>query len=129
MLKALVIVNVLLTVPFGVAALISPEPLFMQFGVELSSAGALVARGYAATLIGYGVLLWGLRTSDSPTVTRYVLLSLVLFNGIEAVVQGVAAYHQVASGAIYANVVIHFLVMIWAAYALAFGAINRGGTP
>ncbi|MGE0484942.1 MAG: hypothetical protein AB7Q81_12445 [Gammaproteobacteria bacterium] len=114
MIKMLVRANLLLTLPFGVAALVNPEPLFLQFGVALSAPGALVARGYAATLIGYGILLWGVREVVDPDVLPALLLSIVLFNGLEAAVQAIAAVQGVAAGAIYLNVAIHLLVTAWA---------------
>ncbi|MGE0278955.1 MAG: hypothetical protein AB7R40_26480 [Nitrospiraceae bacterium] len=122
MAKHLVIVNIILTVPFGVAALASPQPLFAQFGVGLSDAGVLVARGYAATLIGYGVLLWGVRDAEGKGVLKFLLLSVALFNGIEAVIQAVAAFAGIAAGAIYVNVVIHALVTAWAFFLFTQGA-------
>ncbi|MGD9603156.1 MAG: hypothetical protein AB7O21_14875 [Gammaproteobacteria bacterium] len=119
MIRKLVVVNVLLTLPFGIAALLAPQPIFAQFGVALDADGALVARGYAATLIGFGLVLWGLRDSRDPAVVTPLLVGLLLFNAIEAGVQAAAATAGVATGAIGMNVALHAGVAAWLLGALA----------
>jgi hypothetical protein len=54
MVRLLFIVNTLLTLPFGVLALAAPSALFAQFGIQLDAGGALIARGYGATLVAFG---------------------------------------------------------------------------
>lgn len=110
MVKWLLIVNTLLTLPFGVAALVAPAAVFAQFGLNLDAGGSLVARGYSATLIGYGLALWLLRRCTDVKVLKPLLLSMVAFNAIEAVIQGVAGLHSVAMPVIYANVALHGVV-------------------
>lgn len=107
MVRSLLLVNTLLTLPFGLAALVAPVEVFAQFGVALDAGGALVARGYAATLIGYGLALWRLRSVTDASVVRTLLLSLVAFNLIEAVIQGLAGLQGVAAAMIFGNVLIH----------------------
>jgi hypothetical protein len=115
--KLLLIVNTLLTLPFGIAALAAPVQVFAQFGLKLDFGGALIARGYAATLIGYGLVLWLLRNTTETTVVKPLLISLVAFNAIEAVIQGVAGAEGIASPVIFTNVVLHGLVCGACAYA------------
>lgn len=118
MTKPLIVLNCLLTLPFGLAALAVPEPLFARFAVALDPAGALVARGYAATLIGYGLLLWGLRDAVEPRLTRYLLVSIIAFNAIEALIQGMAAAQGVAGGPIAMNAGLHAVVAAWSVLLL-----------
>ena len=110
MVKLLLIVNTLLTLPFGIAALAAPAEVFAQFGLKLDPGGMLIARGYSATLVGYGLVLWLLRHTSEATVAKPLLLSLVAFNGIEAVIQGVAGVQGLALPVIFANVGLHGLV-------------------
>jgi hypothetical protein len=117
MVKLLLIVNTLLTFPFGIAALAAPVQVFAQFGIELDPGGALIARGYAATLIGYGLALWSLRHFTETRFLKPLLISLVAFNAIEAVIQGVAGAEGLAAPVIFANVVLHGLVCGACAYA------------
>ena len=117
MVKLLFIVNTLLTFPFGIAALAVPVELFAQFGLKLDAGGALIARGYAATLVGYGLALWLLRHVREGQVVKPLLLSLVAFNAIEAVIQGVAGAQGLALPVIFANVGLHGLVCVACAYA------------
>ena len=80
MVRILLVLNTLLTLPFGIAALFSPDRLFAEFGLSLDAAGCLVARGYGATLVGFGTLLFLLRKTTDPGVVRSLLVALFLFN-------------------------------------------------
>ncbi|GAA4409911.1 hypothetical protein [Quisquiliibacterium transsilvanicum] len=117
MVKLLLVINTLLTLPFGIDALAAPAEVFAQFGLKLDAGGALVARGYAAALVGYGLLLWLLRHTRDRAVARPLLLSMVAFNGIEAVIQGLAGVQGTALPVILANVVVHGLVCAACLYA------------
>ena len=119
MVKALFIVNALLTFPFGVLALAAPAALFAQFGLRLDAAAALIARGYGATLVAYGVVLFLERQSTDGRTVRAFLLSMVLFNAIEAVIQGIAGTQGVAAAIIFANVAIHAVVAVLSVIALS----------
>ena len=112
MVKFLLVLNTLLTLPFGVIALASPGALFAQFGLQLDPAGTLIARGYAATLVGYGLALLLLRTTADPRTAKVLLWSLVLFNAIESVIQGIAGMQGVAQPIILANAALHGIVGI-----------------
>ena len=112
MTKVLLILNALLTFPFGIAALIAPRGVFSGFGVYLDPAGCLIARGYSAALIGYGTALFLLRNSRDPIVLKSLLCSLVAFNTVEAVIQGVAGAQGLAEPVIFANVIVHGIVAL-----------------
>jgi hypothetical protein len=118
--KGLFIVNALLTFPFGVLALAAPVALFAQFGLRLDAAAELIARGYGATLVAYGVVLFLERQSADGRTVRAFLLSMALFNSIEAVIQGVAGTQGVAAVMIFGNVAIHAVVAV-----LSFIALSR----
>lgn len=119
MIKVLFIVNALLTLPFGVLALIAPETLFQQFGLDLSPAGVLIARGYAATLIAYGLVLFLMRNTRDPGTLKAFLYSMVIFNLVETIIQGVAGSRGVANAMIWATAVIHSGVFALCVLALA----------
>lgn len=112
MVKALFILNVLLTLPFGILALAMPETVFAQFGLQLDAAGALVARGYGATLVGYGLVLLLMRSTTDPRTVKRFLWSMTAFNAIEAVIQGIAGAQGVALPMIYGNVALHGVVAL-----------------
>ena len=107
MLKLLLTVSALQTLPFGVGAVLVPGALFGQFGVSLNSAGELIARGYGATLIGYGLTLWGLRDSCSHASGRYICIGLAVFNVIEALIQFHAGFSGGAQSIILGNAGLH----------------------
>ena len=118
MVKSLFVVNALLTFPFGVVALAAPAALFAQFGLRLDPAGQLIARGYGATLVAYGVVLFLERQSADRRTVRVFLVSMVLFNAIEAVIQGIAGTQGIAAVMIFGNVGIHAVVAVLSFIAL-----------
>ena len=119
MVKKLFIVNAVLTFPFGVAALAAPAVLFASFGLPLDAAGALIARGYGATLVAYGLVLYLERQSTDPRTARPFLLSMVLFNSIEAVIQGIAGTQGIAATMIFGSVAVHAVVAVLSVIALS----------
>ena len=119
MIKVLFIVNALLTLPFGVLALIEPETLFRQFGLDLNPAGALLARGYATTLVAYGMVLFLMRNTRDAGTSKAFLYSMVIFNLVETIIQGVAGTRGVANAMIWVTAVIHSGVFALCIVALA----------
>ena len=119
MVKSLFVLNALLTFPFGVLALAAPAALFAQFGLRLDAAGELIARGYGATLVAYGLVLYLERQSADRRTVRPFLLSMVLFNSIEAVIQGIAGVQGIAATMIFGNVAIHAGVAAFSVIALS----------
>jgi hypothetical protein len=117
--KSLFILNALLTFPFGVFALAAPASLFARFGIQLDAAGELIARGYGATLVAYGALLYLERQSADRRTVRHCLLSMVLFNVIETVIQGVAGVQGIAAAMIVGTVAIHAVVAVLSVIALS----------
>lgn len=118
-MKALFVVNALMTFPFGVFALATPAALFALFGLHLNPEGELIARGYGATLVAYGVVLYLMRASTDRRTVRAFLFSMVLFNAIEAVIQGVAGAQGTAAPMIFGNVAIHTAVAVLSVIALS----------
>ena len=118
-IKNLFILNAVLTFPFGVLALAAPATLFAQFGLQLDAAGELIARGYGATLVAYGVVLCLVGQSADRRTIRAFLLSMVLFNSIEAVIQSSAGVQGIAAKMIFGNVAIHSAVAVLSVIALS----------
>ena len=96
-----------------------PAALFAQFGLQLDPAGELIARGYGATLVGYGVVLYLERQSSDRRTVRAFLLSMVLFNSIEAVIQGIAGVQGVAATTIFGSVAMHAVAAVLSIIALS----------
>lgn len=110
--KYLSIANAVLTVPFGIAALIAPAAVFSGFGIELDPGAELIARGYAATCIGYGLIFWLLRDNSFPNVTKALLLGSILFNLIEATIQCIGGLAGTASPGIWGTALAHSLMTL-----------------
>jgi hypothetical protein len=118
MIKKLFIANAILTIPFAIGGLLAPAPVFAPFGVTLDAGGALIARGYASTLMAYVILLFMSRnTSDAKALTAF-LVSMTIFNMLEFAVQLLAFLQKVAAAPILATVIVHGILTILCALAL-----------
>jgi len=119
MIRVLFIINALLTIPFGILALIAPEALFLKFGMDLPPAGVLVARGYAATLISYGLVLFLMRNTTDRSALKAFLYSMAIFNLIETIIQGIAGTRGVANAMIWGTAVTHSGIFALCVIAIA----------
>ena len=124
--KYLFLANTLLTLPFGIIALAIPAGIFAGFGVELDRQGQLIARGYAATLVGYGLVFWFFRNATLPEITRPLLLAALAFNAIEAIVQGMAAMAGTAQPMTWSSVILHSILTIGCVIALQSTKVTNG---
>lgn len=117
--KFIRIANAVLTLPFGIAALAAPAPVFAGFGVALDAGGQLIARGYAATCIGYGAVFLLSRANADPALGKALLIGSLLFNGIETAIQGMAGAAGTALPAIWGTVIAHAVMTVLSGVALA----------
>jgi hypothetical protein len=115
--KFLFIANAVLTLPFGVAGLIAPVAVFAGFGIALDSGAQLIARGYAATSIGYGCIYFLLRDNSDSGVIKALLLASLLFNLIETVIQSMGGAMGIASPAVWGTVLAHAIMSLFSAWA------------
>lgn len=125
MFKYLMIANSLLTLPFALGALIMPAKIFADFGLTLDSGGELVARGYAATLVGYGLSTWFLRGIDAGAMAGRLLVASGLFNAIEFAIQFIAAQQGVPNGRIWLTVGAHGVMVLLTGFALIKNGRSR----
>lgn len=115
--KVLFLVNGLLTLPLGILALIAPAEFFSPFGITLDVEAQLVARGYAATLIGYGMIYLSLRSRSEAGLVKPLLLAAVVFNSIEAIIQAAAGAQGIVLPIIWGTVAIHGLLALFCGYS------------
>jgi len=118
MYKILMIVNTVMTLPFAVAAMVAPAAVFSDFGLKLDSGAALIARGYASTLLGYGLIVWFLRDTDVRSMRLKALIASLLFNICEFVVQLAARLENVANPIIWVTIVAHGAVTLMTIVAI-----------
>lgn len=109
MTKFLLTFSALQTFLFGIGAVLMPGILFRNVGVSLDPAGELIARGYGATLLGLGIVLWGLRGAPAGVALRWSLAGLAAFNAIETAVQLHAGLGGIVDPIIFGNVGLHAL--------------------
>jgi len=106
---------------FGFPLLLFPSVVLSVSGLALPDAGAAIARGAGATLIGLGVIDWMLRGLSGPSL-RGLLGGNLVVQGLSFLVNGgeVLAGHlpiQAASAS-----VLHFVLGLMFVLALRAGA-------
>jgi hypothetical protein len=112
-IKHLALADGLLILSFGVPAFVAPVAIFAPISVQLDPAAAVIARGYAATLIGYGWALFGLRSSRDAGVIRTLLVSMLLFNALEIALQSAALLAGYLGQMAIATITAHAALTIW----------------
>jgi hypothetical protein len=122
MRKFIFIANAVLVLPFGIAALAAPGAVFAGFGLALDPGAQLIARGYAATSLGYGIVFLLLRNTTQGETARALLAASTVFNLIEFLIQAVAGTTGIASPAVWGTVVAHGIMTVLSALAFLRGA-------
>jgi hypothetical protein len=110
--KLVSVLNALLVLPFAASVLVAPEFTFDQFGIDLGTEGAGVARGYGATALGWGLACALLSDATDPAVVRAVMLSSLVFNFVEVLVQIPVALSGIASAMIWTTITGHSVVAV-----------------
>jgi hypothetical protein len=87
MFRLACLINALLVLPFAVACLIAPTFVFAQFGIPVEGLAAGVARGYAATTLGWGISAALLSANTDPAAQRAFLWGSLAFNLAEVAIQ------------------------------------------
>ncbi len=121
MVRIICILTAILVIPFGIAAVLAPAMVFGQFGMTIDVVGAVVARGYGATALGYGIVFLMLRNAVERGVVLALLVGALVFNGLEVLVQVPFAFAGLANAMIWVTICGHALVGGLAAVALVRG--------
>jgi hypothetical protein len=82
----LITTTALLSILNGVLYLIFPNFIAGILNIIPDGYGVLITRYYGACALGYGSLLWLLRNTESKSVARAVLLSILILLGISTVI-------------------------------------------
>jgi hypothetical protein len=85
--------NACLVLPFALACLAAPKFVFEQFGIAVEGAATGVARGYAATALGWGITAFLMRNVADVSARWAFLLGSIAFNTAEIALQ-VPMYFQ-----------------------------------
>ncbi len=114
-LRNLFIVNAVISLVFGVAAVLAPALLLSTYGVTLSPAGILVTRLLGAAFLGICVLTWFARDAADSEARRAIVLGLFVENAVGFIV---ALLGQLAG---LANPLGWSIVAIYLLLALGYG--------
>jgi hypothetical protein len=117
MFKVVCVLNAVLVLPFAVSALVAPDFTFAQFGIDLGTEGAGVARGYGATALGWGIVCAMLRNTADRTVQTAILVASTAFNLAEVALQVPIALSGIASAMIWVTIIAHGVIGALSLYA------------
>jgi hypothetical protein len=120
-MRKLAVANAVLVLAFAVPALFAPAAVFAPFGIGVDAATAGIVRGYAAALIGFGILLLGLRGTADPGLARLAVFAMLAFNALEVVLQLDLALNGLAGSAIWVTIAAHAALTAWAAALMLRG--------
>jgi len=124
MFRIVCILNVFLVLPFAVSALVTPEVTFASFGLALGAEGVVVARGYGAAAMGWGLACALLSGSRAPEVVRGLMIASLAFNLAEVLVQVPVALSGIASAMIWGTIGAHAVLAALSAMALRPGRLR-----
>jgi len=77
-LKNLLILNTVVSLPFGIGSVLAPRLFLSLFGASLSPVGALMTQYGGGWLIGIGLLNWFTRNSAESESGRSIVQSLLV---------------------------------------------------
>lgn len=84
-LKAFLLINAWIFVPFGIAMLIIPAVLFPWFGINLDDDGLLMARVVGSSLFTLGLISYLMRDESGTSAgLRALLVGSMIFHFIDA---------------------------------------------
>jgi phage shock protein PspC (stress-responsive transcriptional regulator) len=114
-IKWLFLGNSIVTLPFGILVLLKPAAMFSTFGIPLDLGGQLIARGYGATLVGYGLIFLLMRNTTDARMGKSLLFASFAFNLLEAIIQLAGVIEGTAVAFIWGTILIHLLFAVLSA--------------
>ena len=82
----LFIINAVISLVFGVAAVLAPALLMSFYGITLSPAGIVVTRLFGAALLSHCALTWLARDAPDSEARRAIVLALLIADVIGFIV-------------------------------------------
>ena len=126
-LKAFLILNAILFVPFGIGMLAMPGVLFPMFGIDLAADGLLMGRIVGSCLLSVGVISYLIRDEARDAIgMRAVLVGSLIFHAIDAATTFVATIGGVMNVLGWMFSSLHFVLAVGFLAYLANGQKRRG---
>jgi len=114
-LSALMIVNSIVAVVFGIGFVLAPGQVTSLYSPEVGPTLNYVAQLFGAALLAFAVLTWAARNTPDSEARRAILLALFVGDGVGFVVALIGQIGGVMSALGWSTVVIYLLL------ALGFG--------
>jgi hypothetical protein len=109
-LSMLLTANAIIAGAFGLAFVVAPGRLLMQYGIALPVGGLLVARLFGASLIGYCILTWMARDAADSDARRAIVTTLFVADALGAVISIGGQLRGYANALGWSTVLIYLLL-------------------
>ena len=114
-LSTFLIIKAIVCCVFGIGYVLVPVTVGTMYAINLDPDGVIMARFFAALLIGIGLILWLLRNADW-NVLKVITLSLCVADTIGFIVALVGQLTGVMNGLGWIIVIIWFLLALGLGY-------------
>lgn len=126
-LNALLIVNAVVAVLFGLGFILAPGRMTGLYTTEVGASLEYVAQLFGAALLALGVLSWAARNAPDSEARRAILLAFFVGDAVGCVVAVIAQLGGVVNSLGWSTVVIYLLLAIGFGY-FRFGPGEGAGT-
>jgi hypothetical protein len=106
---------------------VAPKFVFEQFGIAIEGAATGVARGYAATALGWGITAFLMRNVADRPARRAFLLGAIAFNAAEVALQVPMYFQGLTNATILITIFGHAVCAALSIAALAAQNRIQGG--
>ena len=115
-LSALMVINTIVCLVFGVAFAVIPWQVFALYGVEPSLQLNYMGQLFGAALLAFAILTWSARKADDSDARKAILLALFIGDVIGLVVALLGQFSGVVNAMGWSTVVIYLLLAIGFGY-------------
>lgn len=118
-LKKYSIVFTLSYLGFGISLLTIPNEFLTVFGCPLNPQGEMVARTFAASLLGSSMMHFLFRNTPLPNeFAKFVFIGNIVFNGISAPVMAIATFQGIMNYLGFVPVSLNIFLALISVYML-----------
>ncbi|MDH3291304.1 MAG: hypothetical protein OEO20_10570 [Gemmatimonadota bacterium] len=115
-LSALMIVNAIVAVVFGLGFVLAPGQVTSFYSPEVGATLEYVAQLFGAALLGFAVLTWVARNAPDSEARRAILLALFVGDGVGFVIALIAQLGGIVNALGWSTVAIYLVLAIGFGY-------------
>jgi hypothetical protein len=111
-LKALLVINAIVTVVFGVAFICVPSQVFPQYGIEPNLNLNYMGQLFGAALLAIAVLSWMVRNTTDSVARRAIVVAFFVGDTVGFIVSIIAQFRGAMNALGWSVVVIYLLLAL-----------------